>query len=109
MTMPEIWRRRVRQVEALDRRIVAREADVRDLRVLRAVVSPEAAELGSMDIVLANLGWPARPGSAGLALLQLAGGPLPTLPVRRQGLDWLVSRCPVSGTAADSRQGGRRS
>ncbi|UOR01986.1 mycofactocin-coupled SDR family oxidoreductase [Leucobacter allii] len=46
----------VRQVEALDRRIVAREADVRDLAALTAVVDDAVAELGRLDIVLSNAG-----------------------------------------------------
>ena len=46
----------VRQVEALDRRIVAREADVRDLAALTEAVSDGVAELGRLDIVLANAG-----------------------------------------------------
>jgi SDR family mycofactocin-dependent oxidoreductase len=46
----------VRQVEALDRRIVAREADVRDLAALTAAVDDGVAQLGRLDIVLANAG-----------------------------------------------------
>lgn len=46
----------VRQVEALDRRIIAREADVRDLDALTSVVNDGVAELGRLDIVLANAG-----------------------------------------------------
>ncbi|WP_303912776.1 mycofactocin-coupled SDR family oxidoreductase [Dietzia timorensis] len=46
----------VRQVEALGRRIVAREADVRDLEALRLAVNEGVAELGSLDIVVANAG-----------------------------------------------------
>jgi SDR family mycofactocin-dependent oxidoreductase len=46
----------VRQVEALDRRIVAAEADVRDLAALQAAVEAGVAELGRLDIVLANAG-----------------------------------------------------
>ncbi|MGC5627018.1 mycofactocin-coupled SDR family oxidoreductase [Georgenia sp. Z1344] len=46
----------VRQVEALDRRIVAREADVRDLAALTAVADEGVAELGRLDIILANAG-----------------------------------------------------
>ncbi|MFA5607107.1 MAG: mycofactocin-coupled SDR family oxidoreductase [Leucobacter sp.] len=46
----------VRLVEALDRRIIAREADVRDLDALTAVVNEGVAELGRLDIVLANAG-----------------------------------------------------
>jgi SDR family mycofactocin-dependent oxidoreductase len=46
----------VRQVEALDRRIVAAEADVRDLAALQDAVKKGVAELGRLDIVLANAG-----------------------------------------------------
>jgi (+)-trans-carveol dehydrogenase len=46
----------VRQVEALDRRIVARRADVRDTESLRAAVDAGVAELGRLDIVCANAG-----------------------------------------------------
>ncbi|EXG82095.1 mycofactocin-coupled SDR family oxidoreductase [Cryptosporangium arvum] len=46
----------VRQVEALDRRIVARVADVRDTAGLRAAVDEGVAELGRLDIVAANAG-----------------------------------------------------
>lgn len=46
----------VRQVEALDRRIIAAEADVRDFDALKAVVDQGVAELGRLDIVLANAG-----------------------------------------------------
>lgn len=44
------------QVEALDRRIVARRADVRDLDQLQAVFDEGAVELGRVDIVVANAG-----------------------------------------------------
>jgi (+)-trans-carveol dehydrogenase len=46
----------VRQVEALDRRIVAREADVRDAAAVRALVDEGAAQFGGLDIVVANAG-----------------------------------------------------
>lgn len=46
----------VRQVEALDRRIVASEADVRDSAALKSAVDQGVAELGRLDIVLANAG-----------------------------------------------------
>jgi len=46
----------VRQVEALDRRIVAREADVRDYGALKAALDEGVAELGRLDIVSANAG-----------------------------------------------------
>jgi SDR family mycofactocin-dependent oxidoreductase len=43
-------------VEAAGRRIVAREADVRDAGALRAVVDEGVGELGRLDIVCANAG-----------------------------------------------------
>jgi len=45
-----------RQVEALGRRIVAAEADVRDLDALTKVVDDGVAQLGRLDIVIANAG-----------------------------------------------------
>src|SRR6478609_2938477 len=46
----------VRAVEALDRRIVARKADVRDVETLTAVLAEGVTELGRLDIVCANAG-----------------------------------------------------
>lgn len=46
----------VKLVEALDRRIVAARADVRDTKSLRDAVDTGVAELGRLDIVSANAG-----------------------------------------------------
>lgn len=46
----------VRGVEALDRRIVARKADVRDLDGLQAAFDEGLAEFGHVDTVVANAG-----------------------------------------------------
>ena len=46
----------VRLVEARGRRMLARQADVRDLDVPSAVVADAVAEFGRLDIVLANAG-----------------------------------------------------
>ena len=46
----------VKQVEALDRRIVARKADVRDYNSLKAALDDGVAQLGKLDIVSANAG-----------------------------------------------------
>ncbi|MFR9807221.1 mycofactocin-coupled SDR family oxidoreductase [Pseudonocardia sp. RS010] len=46
----------VKAVEALDRRVVARQVDVRDLDGLRAAVDEAVAELGRLDVVCANAG-----------------------------------------------------
>jgi len=46
----------VRDVEALDRRVVARKADVRDRSAVQAVFDEGVAEFGRIDIVLAHAG-----------------------------------------------------
>jgi (+)-trans-carveol dehydrogenase len=46
----------VRAVEALDRRIVASKADVRDYDALRSALDEGVAQLGRLDIVSANAG-----------------------------------------------------
>ena len=46
----------VKAVEALDRRIFASKADVRDAGALKAAVDAGVAELGKLDIVSANAG-----------------------------------------------------
>jgi SDR family mycofactocin-dependent oxidoreductase len=46
----------VKQVEALDRRIIATQADVRDFAELKRAVDNGVAELGRVDIVSANAG-----------------------------------------------------
>ncbi|QTX04321.1 mycofactocin-coupled SDR family oxidoreductase [Agromyces archimandritae] len=65
MATPDDLAETVRQVEALDRRIVAREADVRDLAALQAVVAEGQAELGPIDIILANAGIGMSAGGEG--------------------------------------------
>jgi SDR family mycofactocin-dependent oxidoreductase len=56
MATPEDLAETVRQVEALDRRIVATEADVRDSAGLKAALDDGVAQLGKLDIVSANAG-----------------------------------------------------
>lgn len=46
----------VKLVEDLDRRAIAVRADVRDLPALQAAVTDAVAELGRLDVVLANAG-----------------------------------------------------
>jgi SDR family mycofactocin-dependent oxidoreductase len=46
----------VKQVEALDRRIIAKPGDVRDAQALKRIVDEGVAELGRLDIVVANAG-----------------------------------------------------
>ena len=54
----------VKQVEALDRRIVASKADVRDYAALKAAVDDGVAQLGRLDIVSANAGIGTSPHHA---------------------------------------------
>jgi SDR family mycofactocin-dependent oxidoreductase len=54
----------VKQVEALDRRIVATKADVRDFAALKAAVDDGVAQLGRLDIVSANAGIGSSPHHA---------------------------------------------
>jgi SDR family mycofactocin-dependent oxidoreductase len=56
MATPEDLQQTVKEVEALDRRIVATQADVRDLAAMERAVADGVAELGRVDIVLANAG-----------------------------------------------------
>jgi SDR family mycofactocin-dependent oxidoreductase len=53
---PEDLAETVRLVQQHDRRIVARELDVRDLPALEQLVADGIAELGRLDIVVANAG-----------------------------------------------------
>ncbi|MBP3036462.1 mycofactocin-coupled SDR family oxidoreductase [Arthrobacter sp. zg-ZUI100] len=56
MATAEDLQQTVKEVEALDRRIVAVEADVRDYNALKAAVDDGVAQLGRLDIVSANAG-----------------------------------------------------
>jgi SDR family mycofactocin-dependent oxidoreductase len=56
LATPEDLEETVKQVEALDRRIVAHQADVRDFAAVKAAVDDGVAQLGHVDIVSANAG-----------------------------------------------------
>ena len=56
MSTPEDLAETVKEIEALDRRIVATQADVRDYGALKAAVDDGVAQLGRLDIVSANAG-----------------------------------------------------
>ncbi len=56
MSTPDDLAQTVKEVEALDRRIVATQADVRDAGALKQAVDAGVAELGRLDIVCANAG-----------------------------------------------------
>jgi SDR family mycofactocin-dependent oxidoreductase len=56
MSTPDDFAETVKEVESLDRRIVATQADVRDFAALKAAVEDGVAQLGRLDIVSANAG-----------------------------------------------------
>jgi SDR family mycofactocin-dependent oxidoreductase len=56
MSTPEDLEQTVKEVEALGRRIVARQADVRDVEAMQKAFDEGKAELGPVEIVLANAG-----------------------------------------------------
>jgi len=56
----------VKAVEALDRRIIAKKADVRSFDQVKAVADEGVAELGRLDIVLGNAGISSSPSAADL-------------------------------------------
>ncbi len=65
MATPEDLAQTVKEVEAEGRRIVARQADVRDAAAVQAVFDEGRAELGPVGIVLANAGIAAGGQSEG--------------------------------------------
>ena len=56
MSTPDDLAETVKEVEALDRRIAATEADVRDFAAVKAAVDEGVAQFGRLDIVSANAG-----------------------------------------------------
>jgi SDR family mycofactocin-dependent oxidoreductase len=56
MSTPADLAETVKEVEALDRRIVASQADVRDYGAVKAALDEGVAQLGRLDIVSANAG-----------------------------------------------------
>lgn len=56
LATPEDLARTVKEVEALDRRIIATRADVRDFDAVSRAVDAGVAEFGRLDIVLGNAG-----------------------------------------------------
>jgi (+)-trans-carveol dehydrogenase len=56
MSTPDDMAETVKQIEALDRRIIASKADVRDFDGLKAALDDGVAQLGKLDIVSANAG-----------------------------------------------------
>jgi SDR family mycofactocin-dependent oxidoreductase len=101
MSTPEDLAKTVSAVEALDRRIVATEADVRDLGALKSAVDDGVAQLGRLDIVLANAGI----GSSGAPVNQMdAAIWLETIDVNLNGV-WNTAKVAVPYLVAGGRGG----
>jgi (+)-trans-carveol dehydrogenase len=101
MATPDDLAETVKLVEARDRRIIATQADVRDLDGLTAAVDAGVGELGRLDIVVAN---------AGIASL---GGPVQemsqdnwkhTIDINLTGL-WNTARAAIPHLIAGGRGG----
>ncbi len=101
MATPDDLAETVKLVEAQDRRIIATQADVRDLDELTAAVDAGVEELGRLDIVVAN---------AGIASL---GGPVEkmsqdnwkhTIDINLTGL-WNTARVAIPHLIAGGRGG----
>jgi SDR family mycofactocin-dependent oxidoreductase len=101
MATPDDLAETVKLVESQDRRIIATQADVRDLDGLRAAVDAGVEELGRLDIVVAN---------AGVASL---GGPVQdmsqdnwkhTIDINLTGL-WNTARAAIPHMIAGGRGG----
>jgi SDR family mycofactocin-dependent oxidoreductase len=101
MATPEDLTETVKLVEALDRRIIATQADVRDIDGLKAAMDAGVGELGLLDIVVAN---------AGIASL---GGPVAemsqdnwkhTIDINLTGL-WNTARAAIPHLIAGGRGG----
>src|SRR5260370_26783019 len=71
---PDDLKEPVRLVEGLDRRIVAVQADVRERAQLGEALESGLAELGRLDIVVAQAAGARRPGGPPAAALDHRGG-----------------------------------
>jgi NAD(P)-dependent dehydrogenase (short-subunit alcohol dehydrogenase family) len=67
LATPEDLAETVRLVEARDRRIIARQADVRDGAAVKSALDEGVAALGRLDVICANAGVP-DPQQAGRSL-----------------------------------------
>jgi (+)-trans-carveol dehydrogenase len=91
----------VKEVEALDRRIVAVQADVRDFDALKAAVDDGVGQLGRLDIVVANAGIGAL--GASLAKMSLKTWQ-DTIDINLTGV-WLTAKAAIPHLIAGGRGG----
>jgi SDR family mycofactocin-dependent oxidoreductase len=101
MPGPEDLAETVSRVEALDRRIVATQADVRDYAALQAAVDDGVAQFGRLDIVVANAGI----GSLGASLAKMDEKTWQdTIDINLTGV-WLSAKAAIPHLIAGGRGG----
>ena len=101
MATPDDLAETVKLVENLDRRIVATQADVRDFDALAAAVDDGVAQLGRLDIAVANAGI----ASMGGAVQDMdAGNWKHTIDINLSGV-WHTARAAVPHILAGGRGG----
>ncbi|MCW2830461.1 MAG: putative short-chain dehydrogenase [Aeromicrobium sp.] len=105
MSTPEDFEQTVKEVEALDRRIITHQADVRDSDALAAAVDSGLAEFGKIDVLCANAGifsnstfaeitdqdWDDQIGVNLTGVFRTVRAVLPTMIAQRQGSIVLTS------------------
>jgi (+)-trans-carveol dehydrogenase len=90
-----------KEVEALDRRIVACQADVRDFEALKTAVDDGVAQLGRLDIVVANAGI----GALGASLAKMDSKTWQdTIDINLTGV-WLSAKAGIPHLIAGGRGG----
>ena len=100
MATPEDLAETVKLVEALDRRIVAAQADVRDFDALKAAVNAGVAELGSWTSC-----WPTRASRVPAARREMAADSWKnTIDINLTGL-WKTARAAVPHLIAGGQGG----
>ena len=101
MSTPDDLAETVKEVEALDRRIVATQADVRDYGAVKAAVDDGVAQLGRLDIVVANAGI----GALGASLAKMDSKTWQdTIDINLTGV-WLSAKAGIPHLIAGGRGG----
>jgi (+)-trans-carveol dehydrogenase len=101
MATPDDLAETVKLVEAQDRRIIAAQADVRDLGALEAAVAAGVGEFGRLDIVVANAGI----ASLGGPVQEMSSGNWKdTIDINLTGL-WNTARAAIPHLIAGGRGG----
>jgi (+)-trans-carveol dehydrogenase len=101
MATPDDLAETVKLVEALDRRIIAAQADVRDFDTLKAAVDEGVAQLGRLDVIVANAGIASMGGPV---QSMDAGNWKDTIDINLTGL-WHTARAGIPHLLAGGRGG----